>query len=152
VSPPQTVLFSEVQGATADPTNPNETDSPASDGIYLFPEPASNPNTVKMATGYLGGRGDFMATQNSPGGNAAYGNTATGNYLAPTGIHTDGANFALTDGHVKWLRGDQISSGCEVYFNNGVWSESEDQGPNDPGGPHAAATGNSKWAATYSPV
>lgn len=150
--PTQTVLFCEVQGAVADPTNPNESDSPASDGVFILPEPTSNPNAIQMATGYLGGRGDYMATGKSLGGNPGYGNTATGNYVSPTGIHTDGSNYAMADGHVKWLRGDQVSSGVSVNYAGGNWTATEDQQPNGTDGPNAAGTADSKYAATFSPV
>ena len=149
---PQTVMFCEVQGAAADPTNPLETDSPSSNGVYILPEPASNPNAIQMATGYLGGRGDYMATGTGLGGNPGYGNTATGNYVSPTGIHTDGSNYALCDGHVKWLRGDQVSSGTALFYNGGNWSYTSDQDPNATNAPRAAGTENSKWAATFSPI
>ena len=32
-------------------------------------------------------------------------------FTGPTGIHTDGSNFLFADGHVKWLKPVQISSG-----------------------------------------
>jgi len=34
-----------------------------------------------------------------------------GVFASPTGRHTDGANYAMADGHVKWLRGSAVSSG-----------------------------------------
>jgi prepilin-type N-terminal cleavage/methylation domain-containing protein/prepilin-type processing-associated H-X9-DG protein len=155
-SPTQTILFCEVQGDVADPTNPNECDSPASNGIYLLPEPASNPNTITMATGYLGGRGDYMDNVNSPGGNPAYGNTTTGNYLnGGQGIHTGGSNFAMADGHVKWLNGSSVSDGYQITENNGNWSTTENQqAASSALGPQAAGTGasNPSWTATFSPI
>jgi prepilin-type N-terminal cleavage/methylation domain-containing protein/prepilin-type processing-associated H-X9-DG protein len=78
-------------------------------------------------------------------------------FATQTGRHTDGSNYEMADGHVKWLRTSQVSVG-QV---NPV--------PNDPGtttsvtptcGANAgnfnsknviaAATGNSTFAATYS--
>jgi prepilin-type N-terminal cleavage/methylation domain-containing protein/prepilin-type processing-associated H-X9-DG protein len=138
-APAQTVLFCEIQGATADPTNPMETDSVATNGVYMYPEPAAAPNAIKMATGYLGGRGDWMITW--------AGNTTTGNYL-PTGVHTDGSNFALADGHVKWLRGDQVSDGYEQLG----YSASPNGAQTSDSNPQAAGTNVSTWAATFSPV
>jgi prepilin-type N-terminal cleavage/methylation domain-containing protein/prepilin-type processing-associated H-X9-DG protein len=140
-SPANTVLFCEVEGATADPTNPLETDSPASDGTTLLPEPTANPDAIQMATGFLGGRGDYMTTGS--------GNTATGTYL-PTGVHTDGSNYALTDGHVKFLRGDQVSDGYEVLYFAGCGGATSPQDSCSQG--MAAGTEVSKWAATFSPV
>ncbi len=46
-------------------------------------------------------------------------------YFAPTARHTDGSNFLMTDGHVKWLRGSQVSPGHTAVNatdiqNNGI--------------------------------
>lgn len=134
-APDKTVLFCEVQGATADPTNPNETDSPTTSGVYLYPEPQSNPDQVQMVTGTLGGNGDFMETW--------FGNTSTGTY-ATTPVHTGGANYALADGHVKYLLPQNISDGYEQLPGGG---------PNSPQSvPQAAGTDVSQWVATFSPV
>ena len=78
-------------------------------------------------------------------------------FATQTGRHSDGANYEMADGHVKWLRIEQVSVG---QFNTV---------PNDPGttakvtpscganagnfnsaNVTAAATGNSTFAATYS--
>jgi len=78
-------------------------------------------------------------------------------FATQTGRHSDGANYEMADGHVKWLRIEQVSVGQA----NSV--------PNDPGttakvtptcganagnfnsaNVTAAATGNSTFAATYS--
>jgi len=32
-------------------------------------------------------------------------------FLAPTGRHTDGANYLMADDHAKWLRGSAVSAG-----------------------------------------
>jgi len=50
--------------------------------------------TVRLATGYMGGN----TGTNPPFDQAA-------------GRHTDGSNFLAADGHVKWLKGAQVSSG-----------------------------------------
>lgn len=145
VSPANVVLFCEVSGDVADVTNPNETDSAATCGIYLFPEPTSNPNQVTLATGYMGGRGDLMVTW--------FGNTATGNYPSAVGRHTQGSNFAMADGHVKWFNGSSVSDGYQVEFNTG--GPTQPQTPYNPGaGQYAQAAGseNSSWSATFSPI
>jgi len=84
---------------------------------------------------------------------------ATGNMAVPfadpsytaTPYHTEGSNWLACDGHVKWLRGAQISNGVNA-FNS---SENE---PGHPGwGSHPAAgssnmTGDngSKYSMTFS--
>ena len=61
------------------------------------------------ATGYLGGRsGNPLANPNGSD-NSALG--STGYFQYPTGRHLDGANYLCADGHVKWLKGDSVSSG-----------------------------------------
>ena len=62
-----------------------------------------------------------------------------------TGRHTDGSNFLMTDGHVKWLRGSAVSDG---------------DSPSDPNSPQgafdngngAAGTGDPTFAVTFSPT
>jgi prepilin-type processing-associated H-X9-DG protein len=34
-----------------------------------------------------------------------------------TGRHLEGSNFLMADGHVKWFRGSQVSSGRGVSFS-----------------------------------
>jgi prepilin-type N-terminal cleavage/methylation domain-containing protein/prepilin-type processing-associated H-X9-DG protein len=141
-APAQTVLFFEVQGAVADPTNPLESDSFAGNGVYMFPEPASAPTTVKLATGYMGRRnpGYFMQTW--------FGNqNSASDYTGMTGRHSDGSNFALADGHVKWMRGDAVSSGFQVE----AYAPSASDEDYNCFGCSAASTANTKWAVTFAP-
>jgi len=56
------------------------------------------PSVLKYATGYL-------LNSNA----TAYG--TTGNYAAPTGRHSGGANYAFADGHVKWLQNTKVTAG-----------------------------------------
>ncbi len=121
--------------------------------------PAPIPNltcTLPLATGYMGQGGanrtaDFTA---APGDN----------YLAPTGRHTGGSNFLLCDGHVKWLRGSQVSTG-NVFTSNPLASPNSVETPTDAqdqrvlsagsvaGFGTAAGTQSSQpWAATFSPI
>ncbi|BDI31193.1 hypothetical protein CCAX7_32440 [Capsulimonas corticalis] len=57
-----------------------------------------------MATGCLGGV-DCSANVGGPGGNG---------FLAKTGLHTDGSNYMMCDGHIKWYRGSQVSGGSNA--------------------------------------
>lgn len=107
-APARTVLLAECAGTLAVPMNNPDTssiatNSPATTGLALYNKPpASLPNAPleggTMSTGFLGGRG------NAPVANPQQ-------WLAAHGLHTEGANYLLADGHVKWLRGDAVSSG-----------------------------------------
>jgi prepilin-type processing-associated H-X9-DG protein len=61
-----------------------------------------------------------------------------------TGLHTDGSNFAMADGHVKWMRGTAVSPG---YI-----AQSAANGQDVPSVGYAAGTGASGFAATFSPT
>ncbi len=86
------------------------------------------PFTLKYATGYF---------TNLPAANR-------GEFSAPTGLHTDGSNYAFADGHVKWLRASAVSPGLNNDTpgdcGNNTWSYNK----------VAAATGCSKFSATFS--
>ncbi len=118
----------------------------------LIAPPAGQPASVcslPLATGYMGQGGaartpTFAATP--PG---SY-------YLASTGRHSDGSNFLLCDGHVKWLRGSQVSTG-NIDTASPTASKNEtptdDQDQRLPIGGSAAGTESSQpWAATFSPI
>jgi len=95
-SPANTVLLFESQGNQADPTNLNEGDSAASWGArtdWCHGSLYSAYCGAKYATGYIGG----------------YSNVDLIKSGAP--VHTDGSNWLAADGHVKWLRGEQVSAG-----------------------------------------
>jgi len=38
-------------------------------------------------------------------------------YTSQTGLHTDGSNFLLADGHTKWLKGSAVSPGGAPWAN-----------------------------------
>ncbi len=144
-APASTVLLCEVFGATARldqadeglSTGTNGNFSPGTDGLpdynnMLYGALADDVNgqgaNLKLATG------DMAAGLN---GVDPYGAPYTSYYTGPTGIHSDGSNFLFADGHVKFLKPIQVSSG-----HNGV-----------PGQDQATATnnnsrGNYKAAAT----
>lgn len=136
-SPAKTVLLNEVRGCWA----------------AVFPIPGTTySNNDEFYTpslnGVWGGQG------NAEGGQILYvtgtlGSRArsAGSYIDPAtaGRHTDGSNFLLCDGHVKWLRGSSVSSG----FNAAHPSDAQGGG-NDSAPAYAAGTENSTYAATYS--
>jgi prepilin-type processing-associated H-X9-DG protein len=91
-APSQSVLLSEVKSAPADPSNPVEISSPQSIGW-------SAANVVGTQT-LICTSGDMGVTGTACG--AAGG--------AATGLHSDGSNFLMADGHVKWLRGEKVAA------------------------------------------
>ena len=61
---------------------------------------SSNPEGIKYNTGY------YLGT---------YGSGS--DWKAPTGVHFDGANYALADGHVKWYKSTVVSPGVNAEFS-----------------------------------
>ena len=177
-SPAKTVMLCEVSAAAfpgagdaqavADLSTPDEygdqvspapacsNGSPATFGVEAAVStlPTGNNCTLPLATGFMGVNGI----------RSAYFSTAAGTniYLAPTGRHTNGSNFLLCDGHVKWLRGNQVSTGVAVTTatpsNGPAIKPTDDQDANmkqanPPNLGSAAGTESSQpWAATFSPI
>ena len=125
--------------------------SSASDGelaLVFMPTSASgNSCNLPLATGFMGGSAGFRA------GSLKTIPDPDGSYLSQWGRHTQASNFLFCDGHVKWLRGTQVSTGP---------IQSADQKPTDvqdahlaaqPGRGSAAGTQSAEgWAATFSPI
>ena len=142
-APSSTVLLMEIAGDPATLSYPQETATVSALGYDQYGagwiDGGDNNGTTKYATGYLG----------SPNTLAA--NNYKGRYLAPTGRHADGSNFALVDGHVKWLRPSQVSAG--TANNNASCPQDQNGSPctnQTPG--IAAGTAASGFAATMSPI
>ena len=135
-APANTIVLVEVQGITARPQSTTGTDQSAAsnnfssvtDGetVYTLAGAGTIP-AGKLATGYLGGRTGF-----------------NGNFAAPTGLHTDGSNYLMTDGHVKWLRGTQVSSGNAAFQA----TDAQMSGGNQ----QAEGTANGAHVVTFSPI
>jgi len=106
-----------------------------------------DPCSIPFATGYLGASGPRASLFDSAPG---------GHYLAPLGRHTDGSNFLLCDGHVKWLRGSQVSTGDIRTADPNpakVETPTADQDQCLPTNGSAAGTESAQpWAATFSPI
>jgi len=157
-APAKTILLFEVTDARGDITHPFSV--PGGDA-----EPSTAPQTGSVAGNEADGGGAGWIDQ-PPGNPAQYATGLTGNpirnknntnpnYLTynkkwPTGIHSDGSNYAMADGHVKYLKGNQVSPGgqnnnanCDQDFQNNPCTSS-------PG--TAAGTNSSTVVATWSPV
>lgn len=93
-APSKTVELVEIQGATADATDPAERDSPSASGQY-----APTFQGTYM-TGYFPKMGPSVTN-----------GTMTNSGTLPPPVHFDGANYLASDGHVKWLRPVQVSGG-----------------------------------------
>ena len=99
-------------GCSADVTAANNGGSPSGYGIGNqfdingFNDAAfgsDNDGThVQYATGYL---------KNSV-------NNANNNFTGPLGLHSDGSNYVMADGHAKWFRGSAVSGGYENFSTN----------------------------------
>jgi prepilin-type processing-associated H-X9-DG protein len=143
------VLLAECIGAQTDVTYPLESNfsgiySSAStngygQGYWMHPNPGGNTLPVND-TGDLGG----IATQNS-----GYNNSNT-----PTGRHTNGSNFLLCDGHVKWILPGNVSPGMPAA--NNIATAAEVTNGSSCGGWGCTAAGtqasNPSYAATFSPI
>jgi prepilin-type processing-associated H-X9-DG protein len=109
--------------------------SSTSDGVEIYNGKSGSETAV---VGYLG-----------PKGSGRNWNVTS----ASTGVHTDGSNFLLADGHVKWLRLSAVSTGVIASASTnpqntngpeGIGYDSQACGTDD--------LSSGPFAATFSPV
>ena len=142
VAPASTVLLSEVYGVSSDPSQPDEGNSAGghgNDGGAGFVD-YSGPD-AHWVTGIMG-QPAWSDGLNGGG----YGNQTQG-------VHAGGTNFALEDGHVKWLRPERVSPGFSAP------NPATDQNLNGTLGSGGVAAGTGlmgqspkNFAATFSPI
>ncbi len=141
----KTVLLCEIEGDPVDVNadliphnNVAVNQSIGLNGVWLGYSNGTNVN-VKFVTGLLGNRADVAAA----GGYGGYIDTST------LGRHSDGSNYLLVDGHVKWYRGSQVSSGFAALNQTNPESAGDDSTA-----AYAAGTSDStnQYAITFSPV
>jgi prepilin-type N-terminal cleavage/methylation domain-containing protein/prepilin-type processing-associated H-X9-DG protein len=143
-SPAKTVLLCEIEGdpvdVNADLIPHNDVNVNQSIGLNgVWEAYFNNTNVyVQFVTGQLGGRPMTVPSKSQYGG-----------YIDPAtkGRHTDGSNYLLADGHVKWYHGSQVSSGF-----NAANSTDPQQSGSDDGAVRAAGTEDSsnQFAITFS--
>jgi len=130
-APANTVLLYEFTGSVALLGVANQTDTTSAVGE----------GGDGGGDGYKDGAGRYnMGNIGSP--------PSTGNgSLQATGLHTDGANYLLADGHAKWFRPASVSPGnTAVTATDAQWSQGVAFNNN------AAGTQVSKFSATFSPI
>lgn len=123
----KTILLFEAEDQAVDlASTMNESTSCLANGTDRVP----GGTYCSYATGYLGGRGNYNIS------GASY--NAWSNASTTVGRHLEGSNFGFLDGHVKWLKGNNVSSGY-----NGAGTSAQN-------GNNAAGTGVNTYAATFS--
>ena len=143
-APASTVLLFEISnGPVFDLTNQLENQSPWGNGW-------DGGNNIAAGTGTgVGGTPtniSLYATGFMAGGSAAAGGATC--FPSPTGRHTDGANYLMNDGHVKWLRGVAVSPGLAAP--TATSPQSGNAGPYNADG--TGALGTTGRTVTFSPV
>ena len=103
-SPANIVMLFEVQGNTAELTNVDENDSLVGWGYVQ-----NDPGFLDHGGSTYYGTGANYA--NGPIGVPLNPDVSANTPSDKTGRHTDSANYAFSDGHVKYLRGTAISPG-----------------------------------------
>ncbi len=110
-APASTVMLTEVQGMLVDVTNvqndPLEVDSTHWYGSQAVDGGDGGPGYIDVPTGQ--GTVAKYVSGNTSGSGMGSPVRTPGHDL--DGRHTDGSNFLLSGGHVKWLRGSQVSTG-----------------------------------------
>ena len=142
LAPASTILLNECSGVPSDPADPSEGNSGAghgNDGGAGFID-YSGPD-AHWVTGAMG-----QPAWDSGLNGGGYGNQWQG-------IHAGGSNFAMEDGHVKWLRPERVSPGFPAATPNG------DQNLNGTLGSGGVAAGTGfmgqapkSFTATFSPI
>ena len=152
-APAKTVLLFEARGSNADVTAPNGLEQPpyTVSKFYSITGDGTNVSarSLNCCTSANAGGAQFDTgyTDNYNGGYQQGGWQTQ--WFAPTGRHSDGANYAFTDGHAKWLRGASVSSG-----QNAPTSTTPQQAsPLGPGGyGNSEGTDGTVHTATFSAV
>ena len=166
-APASTVLVLELtkgvgflNGDTTEVASASPYASPSSNGWDISVGASAGVNNYSpLSTGYMGSRttSAFGFYNAAPFAGSTQGNGVI--TTPPDGIHTSGSNFLLCDGHVKWLRGSQVSSGLNAYLatdNQGASTYTADNLQNaraaGTASQQGATAGSLPFAATFSPT
>ncbi len=140
-----TILLFEIRGdGGVNLADPQEANGPmvsgGGNGLTFSGVRANRDGTengaTPLETGYMNG-----AVQNNP-------SYATGFDKKPGGLHTDGSNYAFTDGHVKWLRPSAVSPGNTA----GLPTSTQVDGGYAAGTQGTFSDGKTTPGATFSPI
>lgn len=156
-APAMTVLLFEVQKDidnrfTGGVNLSADTSSPAGLGMS---GPVLNSNYFGMVGGCGAPVGAFATgpTFGQPVGTGAGGFTNDDTFpVGQNGRHTDGANYLLADGHVKWFRSAQISGGLAAVNPTDYPNQQADNIGRAAGTAGLLSAGGGPIAATFSPT
>ena len=126
-APAMTIWLTESQGTFNDPASYITSFSNEPGTVFTCATAPISTGDDLLVTGPLADRANPSATSKFP-----------------TGVHSDGANYLLADGHVKWMKGTLVSTGQESQCANPS-SDYQDQPGcigNGPPWTQAAGTGN----------
>lgn len=146
--PTQTVMLCEISGSVAIRLDYGEDTTTSS---------SWQSSTAGNGPVYVPGNGQAIVYETGPLGGVAWAPSVSWYHtFAPTGWHTDGSNFLLADGHVKWLRAISVSpgfnnknAGTDQYANMQIGLNTGYVAASATFGGNSAATGG-PFAATYS--
>jgi len=99
-APAATVLLCEITGCQADVIDPFSAGKDYTESTNGDDGGGTFMKWGKLATGTIGNR-PYKSSW----------------FTGPTGLHTDGANYLLADGHAKWLRPSAVSGGGVPWAN-----------------------------------
>jgi prepilin-type N-terminal cleavage/methylation domain-containing protein/prepilin-type processing-associated H-X9-DG protein len=115
IAPGASVLLCEIQRGLiwqGTPTPAGDWAAETTNGAYVQGQwwygPSSSTDYSVLATGPLGAWSPYMVA-----------NCPNGHFLT-TGVHNGGSNFAMEDGHVKWMMGNNVSPGSSAASAYGL--------------------------------
>jgi prepilin-type processing-associated H-X9-DG protein len=153
----KTVMMMEVAYTGGTLANGSESGyiSPSTWGVCRFCQAGATHGLVDRvghsdgyyATGHMSGAGRTYIVAANPLMNiAAMSDTDAGQLQYQEGRHLDGANFLMTDGHVKWLKGSAVSTGWNALTET---SAQDDTALRAEGSGYSGADAH---AVTFSPI